>query len=194
KPSYTRFRLLDPSTPCPVAPGLTELMLRTDELANLELGVSTVFVIENEVTYLAFPNVPRGIVIFGSGFASSRLSELAWLGDKEIVYWGDIDTHGFAILSGLRGRLPQVRSILMDRETLLAHRRHWTSEPNPTTKPLSNLSEEEGCVFAELATGRHGPGVRLEQERIRFSHVRRAVMSWTKGLQHALPEEATVLR
>ncbi|NOR71388.1 MAG: hypothetical protein GQ532_17115, partial [Methylomarinum sp.] len=33
-------------------------------------------------------------------------------------YWGDLDTHGFAILSRLRHYYPQVKSILMDEKTL----------------------------------------------------------------------------
>lgn len=56
KPGYTRFRLLDPSTPGFPA-GVSELTLRTDELARTEPDVATVFVVENEVSYLAFPGV-----------------------------------------------------------------------------------------------------------------------------------------
>jgi hypothetical protein len=177
KPSYTRFRLLDPAVPNPLPVGLTELTLRTDELARMDVGVSTVFVVENEVTYLAFPAVPRAIAVFGSGFASSRLSELPWLADKEVVYWGDIDTHGFAILNRLRGHLPGLRSILMDRETLLAHRPQWSSEAVPTKRPLRDLTDEEQCLYADLVSERYGPGIRLEQERVRFSRVRRALVA-----------------
>jgi hypothetical protein len=177
KPSYTRFRLLGDAEACALPAGLTELTLRTDELARMELGISTVFVIENEVSYLAFPVVPRAIAVFGSGFASSRLSELPWLMEKDVVYWGDIDTHGFAILDRLRGHLPHLRSMLMDCTTLLAHRAHWTREANPTTRPLRELSDEEQSVFEGLVVERYGTGVRLEQERIRFSAVRDALGS-----------------
>ncbi|HEY1652021.1 MAG TPA: DUF2220 domain-containing protein [Acidimicrobiales bacterium] len=112
-----------------------------------------------------------------SGFASSRLSGLPWLADKEVVYWGDIDTHGFAILSRLRGHLPGLRSILMDRETLLAHRPHWTSEASPTRRPLRDLTDEEQCLYGDLVAESYGAGVRLEQERVRFSQVRDALAS-----------------
>jgi hypothetical protein len=37
------------------------------------------------------------------------LAALPWLHDEQIVYWGDIDTHSFAILSRLRERLPARR-------------------------------------------------------------------------------------
>ena len=42
--------------------------------------------------------------------------------------WGDIDTHGFAILDQLRGILDSVQSLLMDRETLFAFLSQWGRE------------------------------------------------------------------
>ena len=43
------------------------------------------------------------------------LEPLGWLTDLDLVYWGDIDTHGFAILNRLRHRFGNARSMLMDR-------------------------------------------------------------------------------
>lgn len=68
KPGYTRFRLFRESRSS-FPTGITELTLRTDELADFPPDVATVFVVENEVTYLAFPEVADSIVVFGSGFA-----------------------------------------------------------------------------------------------------------------------------
>ena len=177
KPAYTRFRILDPSVSS-FPPGVTELTLRTDELARADLSASIVFIVENETSYLAFPAVPRSIVIFGSGFASGGLGGLPWLAQKEVVYWGDIDTHGFDILSRLRTHLPEVNSILMDRATLLAHRPHWTTEPNPTARQLEHLAPAEQSVYEDLIEDRFGMAVRLEQERVFFSSLRRALSEW----------------
>ncbi len=176
KPSYTRFRFLDMAV-SPFPPGFTELTARTAELARMDPGVDTVFIIENEVTYLAFPGVPRAMAVFGSGFASTGLAALDWLDGKEIVYWGDIDTHGFDILSRLRSRLPGVRSILMDEDTLLSHRSQWAVEESPTRRELEGLTAEEQLLYRDLVADRYGAGVRLEQERIPFSRVRRALSS-----------------
>lgn len=176
KPGYTRLRLL---TPLPTFPaGITELRLRTDELAMVELPISTVFVVENEVTYLAFPTIPDAIVVFGEGFHLTTLDSVTWLHRKEIVYWGDIDTHGFAILNRLRARFSPVRSILMDRETLLAHSAQCVTEPEPTAEPLSHLTEHERSLYQDLIEDRFGAAVRLEQERIRFSMVRQVLQPW----------------
>jgi len=176
-PDYTRFRLLSPQRGLP--PGLSELRLRTDELATFEPAALRVFIVENEITYLAFPHVPDSIVVFGSGFGLTVLKELDWLDSKEIVYWGDIDTHGFAILSMLRSRFPSVGSILMDHETLLAHPKQWGRERDPANRALAHLTELEAALHRDLVEDRYGHSIQLEQERVRFSLVRRALQPWT---------------
>ena len=78
--------------------------------------------VENEITYLAFPLPGGAIVIFGGGYAVDALEPLDWLTGLDLIYWGDIDTHGFAILNRLRHRFGHARSMLMDRATLFTHR------------------------------------------------------------------------
>lgn len=178
KPQYTRLRILDPAV-SPFPTGVTEVSLRTEELAGLPVPAATVFVIENEVTYLALPPVPHSVAVFGSGFASAGLASVPWLATCEVLYWGDIDTYGFEILSRLRGRLPHIKSILMDRRTLLSHRDHWSDESSPTRRPLPHLTEAEQSLYQDLISDVHGMGVRLEQERVRFSWVHDALLQWT---------------
>jgi hypothetical protein len=128
-----------------------------------------VYVVENEVTYLAFPPARNAIVIFGGGYAVSVLEGLPWLAGCELVYWGDIDTHGFEILGRLRRRFPHTRSILMDRATLLAHQSQWVTEPSPARADPAHLTPDEAALCHDLTTDLYAPSVRLEQERIRFS-------------------------
>ena len=53
-----------------------------------------------------------------------------WLQSVSVVYWGDIDTYGLAILARARRVLRgSVQSVAMDEATLLAHRELWTHEP-----------------------------------------------------------------
>jgi hypothetical protein len=170
KPAYVRFRCerLGES-------GFTELSVRADELTAAPLGTTRAYIVENEITYLAFPLAPDAIVILGGGYAVPVLQSLAWLPALDIVYWGDIDTHGFAILNRLRHHVPQARSILMDRPTLLAHRDQWVREPAPTTAGLDLLDPSELDLYRDLAAGAFGAAVRLEQERISFSAVERTL-------------------
>jgi hypothetical protein len=81
--------------------------------------------------------------------------------------WGDVDTHGFAILDRVRSVLPQAESMLMDRDTLLGHQALWVEEPKPYVgPPLERLSQAERVVFDGLVGSVWGVGVRLEQERL----------------------------
>jgi len=176
KPTYTRLRLLNPQPAFPK--DLSEITLRSEELAALELVADTVFVIENEITYLAFPSVPNSIVIFGSGFSLAAMRDIPWMDSREIVYWGDIDTHGFDILHRLRARFESVQSIMMDHQTLLAHPRQWVTEPSPTNRALVNLNDAEQALYHDLIEDRYGQAVRLEQERVRFSWLQQALEPW----------------
>jgi hypothetical protein len=63
----------------------------------------------------------------------------------------------------------------MDRETLLGHRALWVEEPEPFAKPLPHLTHDEREVYEDLRCGRLGARVRLEQERIAFGHIARAL-------------------
>lgn len=165
KPAYVRMRRLDGTSLLPVG-GPAELALRVDDAAATALAGGTVLVVENEVTYLALPPLPDAIAVYGEGYAASRIAPLTWLSEREVRYWGDIDTHGFAILDAVRGVLPGVRSVLMDRETLLRHEVHWSSESAVRSGPLERLTAFERALYADLVEGTYGSGVRLEQERI----------------------------
>jgi len=114
KPVLLRFRILDPSRRIG---GLSDISVPLAQFAAMQIDVQRVFITENKVNGLAFPDVPSSMVVFG-GYGIDRLADIGWLRDKEIVYWGDLDTHGFAILD----RLPDARSTLMDAITLHAHR------------------------------------------------------------------------
>lgn len=173
RPPLVRFRILDPGLRIA---GLSDLTVPVAELASLELPARRVFVTENEVNGLAFPDVPGSVVVFGLGYGVDQLAALPWLSDRQVVYWGDLDTHGFAMLSKLRAVSPHAVSILMDRETLLTHRALWGREPEPYRGELPGLSEDERSLYEELRDKRLGEAVRLEQERIGFGWVRSALI------------------
>lgn len=166
KPALIRFRILD--NRLNIA-GLSDLSVTAEEFSSLNLPVSRVFITENDINGLAFPAVEYGIVIFGRGYGFDALAKAEWLKDKEIHYWGDIDTHGFAILSQFRQHFPQARSLLMDEATLLSHREHWVTETSPSKAELSHLTAEESALYDALRDQRFGENIRLEQEYIDFS-------------------------
>jgi hypothetical protein len=168
KPSQIRFRILDQRFSIQ---GLTDLAVTAREFATLELPVKHVFITENEINGLAFPNVPASLVIFGLGYGLERLAEVRWLRQRDVHYWGDIDTYGFHILDRLRLIFPSAQSFLMDRQTLLEHVPVWVQEENPYHGELRRLTDTEGALYEDLRCNRLGDRVRLEQERIRYGWV-----------------------
>ena len=96
KPVLIRFRMLDPAH---FIGGLSDLTVPLAQFAALDTRVQRVFVTENEINALAFPEVRSGMVVFGGGYGIDRLAQINWLRGRELHYWGDIDTHahGFAI-------------------------------------------------------------------------------------------------
>ncbi len=146
--------------------GVSDLVVRRDELAELELRVESALLIENRTTFLSAPVPQRGLVIWGEGFDVAKVGSLSWLIGADVSYWGDIDTHGFAILNRLRASLPHARSVLMDRATFLEHRDRWSIEPTPSHAVLANLDSHELALYDDLVTDRFGERLRLEQEFI----------------------------
>jgi hypothetical protein len=163
KPAQIRFRLLDPAS---TLQGLTDLVVPAAELARLRLPVTTVFITENDINGLAFPGIAKGMVIFGLGYGLQVLNEISWLNDKAIYYWGDIDSHGFAMLDQIRQYFPHTESLLMNKETLLAHRQLWGEENKPTSRDLDYLQPQEMELYKEIINHSYAKNLRLEQERI----------------------------
>lgn len=168
KPGLLRLR---PAASLGLPTPLTELGVRPEELAKLSVKPRIAIIVENEISYLSVDVPADGIVFWGKGFDVDQVGRLGWLADAEILYWGDIDTHGFAILDRLRAWLPQTRSVLMDRDTLLAHRDRWVTEDRPAKSALPRLTSDEQALYSELVEDSHDVRVRLEQERIDWQWV-----------------------
>ena len=168
-PELVRFRMLDPEVP--LLGEARDVTVTAGAFGALNLSVTTVIVTENLVNFLAVPEQPRTLAIYGGGYGFSSLRDARWLADCQVLYWGDLDTHGFRILDELRAVHPHVASVLMDEATLLAHKEVWGSEPSPSRATLTRLTAEEAAVYQALGNDSYGPAVRLEQELIRWDWV-----------------------
>ncbi|GAB3539021.1 DUF3322 and DUF2220 domain-containing protein [Arthrobacter tecti] len=168
-PELVRFRLLDENTP--TLGSARDITMTAAAFKTLRLPVRTVIVTENLVNFLALPHRPGTMALFGAGYGFSSIREAAWLHECEVLYWGDLDTHGYRILDQLRAVHPHVSSVLMDDATLLAHRDRWVSESSPVRAELLRLNSAETSVYRSLCDDVHGPAVRLEQEVIRWDWV-----------------------
>ena len=152
-----------------------DVTLSQAAFAHLALPVLRVFITENEINFLAFPHMADSLLVFGAGYGFDALAGAPWLHACAVHYWGDIDTHGFAILGQLRAHLPHAQSLLMDRETLMAHTQQWGHEPTPVLRDVPRLNAKEQALFDDLRYQRVGSSVRLEQERMGFGWVQQAL-------------------
>jgi hypothetical protein len=179
KPVLIRFRLLNPQSSLLPYGFSGDITLDAESLARLDPPVSRVFITENEINFLAFPYVKESLVIFGAGYGFEMLSEAKWLKHSRIHYWGDIDTHGFAILDQLRSHFDHAESFLMDRATLMAFELQWGEEEKQTLRNLTRLRLEEETLYDDLRDNRIRKHLRLEQEKIGFE--------WVESALSALP-------
>ena len=165
-PELVRFRILDPEIQ--VLGGAGDITVTAEAFAHLELPVHTVVATENQVNFLALPERPGTLALYGAGYGFSSLRDAGWLRGCRVLYWGDIDTHGFRILDQLRAVHPHVESVLMDEPTLMAHRDAWGTEPSPSRAALTRLNADETALYEALGTDIYAPRVRLEQELINW--------------------------
>ncbi|OBX06397.1 hypothetical protein QV08_10455 [Gallibacterium salpingitidis] len=177
KPKMIRFRNLDTAKPVFPNIALSDVTLDSESFANLNPEISKVIIVENEINFLTLPILKNCWAIFGAGYGWQSLSKAKWLNNCDIYYWGDIDTHGLAILHQLRCYFPQVQSIFMDKTTLLTHNDSWSKEDKPFIGQLDRLTPQEQELYIALQQNEFGDKIRLEQEFIPFSFVERTLKS-----------------
>ncbi|MGA2766070.1 MAG: DUF3322 domain-containing protein [Spirochaetia bacterium] len=173
-----RLRLLDLAISNKRLSGVQDLSVPVSELAKLAFPeLETLIVVENKASFsglelfLTLPALKRAAAIFGSGFAAQSLRGCRWMADRRLFYWGDIDTHGFRILAGLREAFPRIKSVLMDEGTFDRFPEYRSDAPIDLVEPPRGLQEAEHSLFLRLA--RLYSRNRLEQERL--------PTSWTEG-------------
>lgn len=168
-----RFKILDLEISQRFFSGLNDIAIPISQFETLSLPIRKVLVVENKTTLyttLTLPKMDKAIAIFGSGYKISDLKNASWLADKEIYYWGDIDTHGFDILSQIRGYFKETKSIMMDVETLNFFREDWGKGEPIKKNSLPNLTPEEEGLF-KFVRADNVNTIRLEQEKIPFDYV-----------------------
>ncbi len=162
-----RIRVLDNSLQSNL--GFTDLSIPVREFAQLSLPVTKVLVTENKMNFLTLPSLSSAIAVWsGGGFKIATLRNIAWLHEKKILYWGDIDEHGFQILHQLRTYYPHAESIMMDKKTFEQFKEFAVPGSKSKAEKLELLHEEEKRLLEELKISQKN---RLEQERISQEYV-----------------------
>ncbi len=162
-----RFRILDLKIAQKLFSGIDDLSIPQSQFNQLALPCKRVFVLENKtnvLNFLTLPSMEDSVAIFGKGFGIRALKDATWLADKQIIYWGDIDPHGFQILSQIRGYFPQTQSCMMDFETFKEFENLVVAGAYTDVTELKHLTPEEHLLFNHLSSLEINN--RLEQEKI----------------------------
>ncbi len=174
--SAFRFRVITDPASKELNP-FCDIAVLPEELACWKPSSSHILIIENKLSFLKFPRKNDLVKIWGSGKSVSLLKPSKWLQNKKVYYWGDMDPHGFEILSMLREFLPRCISICMDVDTYQRYANFAVSPGSYTEKDSLNLEGKEMKAYRFLvARGNKGC---LEQERIPVDY---AEEYWLKKL------------
>lgn len=165
-----RFRILDEDISQQLFRGVGDLSIPISNFQDLSLPVQTVYMVENKINMLTFSVKKESIVIWGHGFGVDIMRDVEWLKTKKIYYWGDLDAHGFQILSEIRTHFRQVESFLMDRHTFDLYFEGDKGTETNVEKDLC-LTPEESEMFKYLKEN----NLRLEQEKIPLDYARTRV-------------------
>lgn len=117
---------------------------------------------ENKVPLLSLPGYLDTVGIFSEGLAAVRFAKFPELQSKNVYYWGDLDCHGFAILSQVRSFCPHVIPVAMDTTTFRQHEQFAVQTTIATPETPENLNPEESELYQHLKRN----DLRLEHERI----------------------------
>ncbi|MCP4218246.1 MAG: hypothetical protein GY765_26660 [bacterium] len=164
-----RLRRLDCSIDDSIFNLADDCALPSHVFKNLGSQCRNVIITENLLTFLTLPPLKHTLAVYGGGFRVENLKEALWLKGKTILYWGDIDAHGFLILSLVRRYFPDARSILMDEQTFTRFRGHCGSGvvPGESQQSRLHLTDAELVLYRKIREGNH----RLEQEHLPRDYV-----------------------
>jgi len=152
------------------------LRLSSDTLLDFELPAKNILVIENEQSCLSLSDIPDTIAVAGGG-KNLAWMKAAWLPEKKVAYWGDIDSEGFSILSDSRSKLSAITPLMMDAGTVEAYRDRMVAEPDSVAKAPIALTGHESELFRQLRSEKYA-NKRLEQERLPIDYVVKAISCW----------------
>jgi len=143
---------------------LLDVRIPLNDFKTLKIECVNIVITENKMNFLALPNLPATIAIWsGGGFMVSYLKDIEWLKNRNILYWGDMDAHGFLILHQVRSYYAQTKSVMMDLETFNQFKGEGLTKGEIINQiTLLNLNESEKQLFDFIKANNH----RLEQEKI----------------------------
>jgi len=152
--------------------------ITTKELAEVQLSATHIVVVENEQCLHHLPHLENTVAILGAGL------DLSWLQsdifhDKQIAYWGDMDTWGLQMLARSRHYCSSITPLFMNKNAFDKYSRNNTvieATPANLVSP-SELTVDEAQFYHYLLGSELG---RLEQEYLLIDDVKKVLKKWRK--------------
>ena len=160
--ALVRVRVLDKSIQAKYCFPVSDFSTPISEFRQLNLKEHCFFITENFMNFLTLPALTNSSALFVGGYGISVLKPVSWLTHCSIFYWGDLDAHGFKILSQFRSYFPQTISVMMDEKTFKTFEEFIVSAAALNAETLPYLTQEEHSFFSYISKQKKG----LEQERI----------------------------
>lgn len=164
------------------------MMVTADDLLTTEPPGKNLIIAENKESGLMLPALEDTVVIFSTGNNVS-FAKAQWLKNKDkVLYWGDIDSWGFNILSHFRKNCKEsgvkVISVMMDLDTIFEgeHIKRMVKESVTAEPDLNFLTENEKECLSYLKE--HPDTNRLEQEKLDEGYVQRTFLKYLSKIHN----------
>lgn len=168
-----RFRVLDCDLKSRLGLPFLDISVPVSQLSHVEWHDINVIIVENKLTFLTLPVLNNSLAIWGSGAAAHITASLLFLPRCRLLYWGDLDTHGFHIVSRLRSVFRSLSTVMMDLQTLQDHRCFQTKAREAAYHDTLMLTNDELAAYQYLESNR----ALLEQEKIPLSYATARLLS-----------------
>jgi hypothetical protein len=147
----------------------------SSDLKSVKLPGTRVLIVENETCHHQLPELPGTVAILGAGF-DLGWTESSLFDDKQVGYWGDIDTWGLQFLAQARRNIKHLHALLMTSDLFESHRDAAVHEPVVAgTDCPGELTASEQQLYSQLISEPMG---RLEQEFLSTETIHRSILDW----------------
>lgn len=152
-----------------------QFRVRAAELSKRSLPGKHLLIVENENCLHQLSELPDTLAILGAGF-DLAWTAAEWLREKNVAYWGDLDTWGLYLLGRARMNIPDLTPILMTQMVFDANVRQAVAEKTLAEIPENwPLTPTEKQLYFDLVKR---PVGRLEQEFIPVKTVYESLKEW----------------
>lgn len=147
------------------------LSIEPSSLKTMTGKFDRIFILENKTTFYTFPLKENECAMYCGGFAILMLKNISFLKESDIYYFGDLDEHGFAILSKFRELYQNVKSFCMDLNVIEDYNKFLIQGENYLGEIKGLTPIEQKALQYLKDKNFNGVSSRIEQEKISRSYL-----------------------